>query len=700
MSAKRRRKKKNNQLMLSRKGEKRSLQDWTMLDAETLFPHLGEQTYRVPPVYFNRQNVVLQDEHNIYGTPTGSTVNGCIAHDGVKSDDNVADTEPSGDSLSDEEAQESADKGYTNGYTLDSCNQTPGKKRKLAVLREVCENGCGEAIGCEVKTGESASACPSAGEPGATRQGLSRVLDTMEYLSRQLQQQHQKPLFIVSSISYDNYLSRLPARSAASFKVPRPQDVAKRGQLDILVLHERAGVILVQSDLWHRHSQVKAVGDNLASWNATPADAEQAIARMVDRAVNQLDRDQKVFNHVLKDLDPIPPFSRVRHLGQVTWEDVKFLCQDDIEACAGECCLLSRVKHIPEFCQEHAAHDDAKLLLTWWRRTFDLDTTRLSVQQQKDGGGQAGDSVRVVGHHGVGGRGRLAEVLPRDDEERVAAAACGAESVAAAGMARSLEGGLLDLQRGCRAPDGRSSCHIPSPQASPPVPLQSCHGGQQRAFLREKEEAFWSAIRSCNFVRSFQDLGIPVQVERDEQSQEIAVGSGEKVVFTDVKVARGLERKVVVFIPLFSDDPFAPLAGDMSACTDNIQPSVQEAANGANHSGSDDVRADSSGQKTHQRTAEEQFSPNTSFVDVMSRDSGDEKVRARQAAFCHAQRDADTLAVIKTDATSKRCSPLPWCIDALVSELDEATRKGLYTAASCCVSQLFVVVPDPCFLSK
>lgn len=229
---------------------------------------------------------------------------------------------------------------------------------------------------------------------------------------------------------------------------------------------------------------------------------------------------------------------------------------------------------------------------------------------------------------------------------------------------------------------------------------RSCHGGQQRAFLREKEEAFWSAIRSCNFVRSFQDLGIPVQVERDEQSQEIAVGSGEKVVFTDVKVARGLERKVVVFIPLFSDDPFAPLAGDMSACTDNIQPSVKETANGANHSGSDDVRADSSGQKTHQRTAEEQFSPNTSFVDVMSRDSGDEKVRARQAAFCHAQRDADTLAIIKTDATSKRCSPLPWCIDALVSELDEATRKGLYTAASCCVSQLFVVVPDPCFLSK
>lgn len=53
------------------------------------------------------------------------------------------------------------------------------------------------------------------------------------------------------------------------------------------------------------------MGDNLASWNATPADAEQAIARMVDRAVNQLDRDQKVFNHVLKDLDPIPPFSRV-----------------------------------------------------------------------------------------------------------------------------------------------------------------------------------------------------------------------------------------------------------------------------------------------------------------------------------------------------------------------------------------------------
>lgn len=276
LQAKRRRKKKTNQLMLSRKGEKRSLQDWTMLDAETLFPHLGEQTYRVPPVYFNRQNVVLQDEHNIYGTPTGSAVNGCIAHDGVKSDDNVADTEPSGDSLSDEEAQESADKGYTNGYTLDSCNQSPGKKRKLAVLREVCENGCGEAIGCEDKVSRDVSTnlkqtSPQEKECGQTQshselgrqekvrvlvppqesqvrrdKALSRVLDTMEYLSRQLQQQHQKPLFIVSSISYDNYLSRLPARTAASFKVPRPQDVAKRGQLDILVLHERAGVILVQ----------------------------------------------------------------------------------------------------------------------------------------------------------------------------------------------------------------------------------------------------------------------------------------------------------------------------------------------------------------------------------------------------------------------------------------------------------------------
>ena len=109
--------------------------------------------------------------------------------------------------------------------------------------------------------------------------GHTLVLERLDELSQQLRDRDSHPLFIISSVEYDNYLAKLQRRRfrkkqrkgkdtittsskdtkrSCSTKdevilkekqvlPPKPADRGIRsGETDILLLHERCGVILVE----------------------------------------------------------------------------------------------------------------------------------------------------------------------------------------------------------------------------------------------------------------------------------------------------------------------------------------------------------------------------------------------------------------------------------------------------------------------
>lgn len=53
-------------------------------------------------------------------------------------------------------------------------------------------------------------------------------------------------LFIVANAHYDNYLNELKGMKIKGRQPPLPTEVASRGELDFLVLHPRAGIVLIQ----------------------------------------------------------------------------------------------------------------------------------------------------------------------------------------------------------------------------------------------------------------------------------------------------------------------------------------------------------------------------------------------------------------------------------------------------------------------
>ncbi|KAL8591726.1 hypothetical protein ACOMHN_061818 [Nucella lapillus] len=196
----------------------------------------------------------------------------------------------------------------------------------------------------------------------------TQVLESLEHLSHQLKHLNQAPLFIISSVTYDNYLAKLQqtcpkkkhkkrnsadaaiAQTAAAPQAqfmsdnfaefpaengdglgkggdaeksvqgkrllpPRPADKGgQRGEIDVLLLHERCGVVLIE---------VKSTG--FPNWAPTEAELQAAIARTVQKAVTQLDSACDVMDYVMPDLT-LTPLTLVVAFPFVTREQVQQVC--------------------------------------------------------------------------------------------------------------------------------------------------------------------------------------------------------------------------------------------------------------------------------------------------------------------------------------------------------------------------------------
>ncbi|XP_059141655.1 uncharacterized protein LOC131929453 [Physella acuta] len=168
------------------------------------------------------------------------------------------------------------------------------------------------------------------------------VCGAFEKLSDCLVRRRDSAMFLVSNFEYDNYLNKI--------KIPTelPKDVAKRGELDILILHQKAGILLVQT---------KAVGYNFPKGDSLDDVFVPAVQKAIEKAGDQLSRDRRVMLHVMQDLYltseqmisivALPNLPR-RYLEQALLKcpvlknkieddfklkaDINFLCEEDFRA--------------------------------------------------------------------------------------------------------------------------------------------------------------------------------------------------------------------------------------------------------------------------------------------------------------------------------------------------------------------------------
>nr|KAG5692925.1 hypothetical protein BaRGS_031429 [Batillaria attramentaria] len=110
------------------------------------------------------------------------------------------------------------------------------------------------------------------------------------YCLQTLGEQRQEAMFVMSSLDFTHYLNKLDATHAAQFPLPGDLPATQReGDFDVIVIHREYGVLL---------GEIKSVGihDN------NPTD--KAVADKVTKAVKQLDKCEKVVNHVMSDVAP------------------------------------------------------------------------------------------------------------------------------------------------------------------------------------------------------------------------------------------------------------------------------------------------------------------------------------------------------------------------------------------------------------
>ena len=115
----------------------------------------------------------------------------------------------------------------------------------------------------------------------------------------------QEPMFILSQLSFGNYLNE-PSYAAAVKasqlpKLPRPSDLGpkyKAGDFDILLIHRRHGILV---------GELKSVGVNQPGPGVSCREGQASdgdIAKRVGKAVKQLDKSETVVRHLVSDIAP------------------------------------------------------------------------------------------------------------------------------------------------------------------------------------------------------------------------------------------------------------------------------------------------------------------------------------------------------------------------------------------------------------
>lgn len=122
-------------------------------------------------------------------------------------------------------------------------------------------------------------------------EGENRVINAMELLGQTF-----GPMFIICSYQYNNYLNKLREEMFSKGEATRPTRAfgqIMRAEHDCLIFHKDLGVLVVC---------IKAIGDNFSDWNASQDQIMASTAKILHKALKQLEREEAMIRHVTSDL--------------------------------------------------------------------------------------------------------------------------------------------------------------------------------------------------------------------------------------------------------------------------------------------------------------------------------------------------------------------------------------------------------------
>ncbi|XP_025112862.1 uncharacterized protein LOC112575313 [Pomacea canaliculata] len=163
----------------------------------------------------------------------------------------------------------------------------------------------------QVPTSSSSAAHPSIPQPPRLQDSDVRddaAMQRMFVCLQKMFEENRDVMVGMTQLQFRQYLGE-PCYAAAATHLPRPSNLPpslphnwKQGDFDVLLIHRQYGLVVCE---------VKAVGDNIQSVNMSQQDVDKNIRQKLSNAVSQLDKAEAMLSHLVSDIAPGLPVTKV-----------------------------------------------------------------------------------------------------------------------------------------------------------------------------------------------------------------------------------------------------------------------------------------------------------------------------------------------------------------------------------------------------
>ncbi|XP_025113336.1 uncharacterized protein LOC112575594 isoform X2 [Pomacea canaliculata] len=191
-----------------------------------------------------------------------------------------------------------------------------------------------------VPTSSSSSSSSSIPQPPRLQDSDVRDDAAMQRIFVCLQKMCEKNRDVMvgmTQLQFGQYLGE-PCYAAAATHLPRPSNLPpslprdwKQGDFDVLLIHRQYGLVVCE---------VKALGDNIQSVNMSQQDIDNNIRQKMSNAVSQLDKAEAMLSHLVSDIAPGLPVTKVIAFPNLTTRQLQQAISVDIHLIQDLCRCL------------------------------------------------------------------------------------------------------------------------------------------------------------------------------------------------------------------------------------------------------------------------------------------------------------------------------------------------------------------------